>query len=213
MSVSLRWIILVTLVLALILVPFALFGERIEQWTHDFIASAAERPGWVILVLGGLLATDILLPVPSSLASTACGFLLGFAPGALTSFVGMGISCIVGFFLGSKLGRPFATRMVGEDEIARLERLSARLGDWAIVMARPVPVLAEASVLFAGVGRIPMARFLTLAFLSNLGISLVYAAVGAFSATVDSFLLAFGGAILLPALAMLALRKPAASQA
>jgi len=38
--------------------------------------------------------------------------------------------------------------------------------------------------------------------LSNLGISAVYAAVGAFSSNVNSFLLAFFGAILAPAAAM-----------
>ncbi len=207
MSVSLRWIVLVVIILALILVPFALWGEQIEGWTHAFIAAAQDRPGLVVVVLGGLLAFDIILPVPSSLASTTCGFLLGFIPGTLTSFVGMVISSVLGFTLGERLGRPFASKLVGADELQRLESLSRQFGDWAIIVARPVPVLAEASVLFAGMGRMSMLRFMLLSSLANLGISLVYAAVGAFSATEGSFLLAFAGAIIVPGLAMFLFRE------
>jgi uncharacterized membrane protein YdjX (TVP38/TMEM64 family) len=207
MSVSLRWIALVVVVLALILVPFAIWGEQVEAWTHHFIESAGDNAGWVMVVLGGLLALDILLPVPSSLVSTACGFLLGFMPGMLTSLAGMIISNALGFTMGAQLGRPFAHKLVGKAELQRLEQLSQQLGDWAIIVARPVPVLAEASVLFAGMGRMSMPRFMILSGLASLGISLVYAAVGAFSATEGSFLLAFAGAILVPGLAMLVFRK------
>jgi membrane protein DedA with SNARE-associated domain len=72
-----------------------------------------------------------------------------------------------------------------------------------IVICRAVPVLAEASVLFAGVTRMPFRRFLLLAGLSNLGIAVTYSAVGAYALEAESFLLAFAGAIILPGIAML----------
>jgi membrane protein DedA with SNARE-associated domain len=84
-----------------------------------------------------------------------------------------------------------------------------------IVITRPVPVLAEASVLFAGMSRMPTGQFMLLTMLSNLGISAVYAAVGAFSANANSFLLAFAGSILIPLVAMLAAktrRKPQSTE-
>jgi uncharacterized membrane protein YdjX (TVP38/TMEM64 family) len=155
------------------------------------------------LVLGSLLATDILVPVPSSLTSTAAGFFLGLAGGTATSLAGMTVSCVVGYWLGARFGRPVANRLVGEQELARLEKLRQRFGDWVIVVTRAVPVLAEASVLFAGISGMPMHQFLLLSTLSNLGISAVYAAVGTFSATVNSFLFAFGGSILVPLVAMI----------
>jgi hypothetical protein len=46
-----------------------------------------------------------------------------------------------------------------------------------------------------------------LSTLSNLGVSAVYAAVGAFSATVNSFLFAFGGSILVPLVAMILAKR------
>jgi uncharacterized membrane protein YdjX (TVP38/TMEM64 family) len=201
-----RWVLLSTGVLAIILVPFLLFGEQIETWTENFLESASKQSTWVALVLGSLLAIDILVPVPSSLTSTAAGFFLGLAGGTATSLAGMTISCVVGYWLGARFGRPVANRLVGEQELARLEKLSQRFGDWVIVVTRAVPMLAEASALFAGISGMPMRQFLLLSTLSNLGISAVYAAVGAFSATVNSFLFAFGGSILVPLVAMILMK-------
>lgn len=209
---ALRWLLLAGLVFAVILIPFFLFGPQIEAWTERFIESAARQSGWVAVVLGSLLAFDILLPVPSSLASTAAGLLLGFVKGLITSLVGMTICCAIGFWLGARFGRSAARRIVGDSELKRLEELSRRFGNWAIVIARPVPMLAEASVLFAGMSGVPVYQFLLLSTLSNLGISAVYAAVGALSATTNSFLLAFAGSILVPLVAMLATRRRAPPQ-
>ena len=38
---GLQWIVLVTLVLALIIVPFMLYGDRIDAWTQGCLESAA----------------------------------------------------------------------------------------------------------------------------------------------------------------------------
>jgi hypothetical protein len=48
-----------------------------------------------------------------------------------------------------------------------------------------------------------------LASLANLGISLAYAGTGAFAASRESFLLAFAGAVTIPAIAMFLLRRTA----
>jgi uncharacterized membrane protein YdjX (TVP38/TMEM64 family) len=115
----------------------------------------------------------------------------------------MTAGCVIGFWLGKKYGRSAACKIVGESELERLESLSRRVGNWVVVISRPVPVLAEASVLFAGISGMPIGQFLLLTILSNLGISAVYAAVGALSANANSFLLAFAGSILIPLVAMI----------
>jgi len=201
------WLLLGALLLAFILLPFFLFGAQIETWTRAFLESAASRPLLIAMVLGGLLATDILLPVPSSVVSTAAGLLLGFVGGMLTSLVGMIISCVAGFWLGARFGRPLADRMVGAGELCWLEEKGRRLGDWVVVVARPIPVLAEASVILAGMSRMRTHRFMMLTTLSNLGVSAVYAAIGALSATINSFLLAMAGSILVPWLAMIIYKR------
>ena len=105
-----------------------------------------------------------------------------------------------------------ARRFVGEAGLQRASALAARYGDFILLASRPVPVLAEATVIFAGLVRTPLARFLQLTGLSNLGIALAYGAIGAFSMQMNSFWLALAGAIVLPAVAALAARlwlKPA----
>jgi len=201
------WLLLGLIILAFILIPFLLFADAIEMWTQDFLESAGERSALVAAVLGTLLAIDILLPVPSSVVSTAAGLFLGFTGGMMTSLMGMTFSCSVGFWLGGRFGRPIASRLVGTGELQRLEDISRRVGDWLIVVARPVPVLAEASILFAGMSRMPTHRFMLLTTLSNLGISAVYAGIGALSATLNSFLLAVAASILVPLLAMMIMRR------
>jgi uncharacterized membrane protein YdjX (TVP38/TMEM64 family) len=202
-----RWIVFVVLLLALILIPFALFGQLIERWTEHFLDSASKYSLWVAFILALLLASDILMPIPSSLVSTAAGYFLGFAGGLATSWIGMMISCSLGYWLGKKFGRPLTSQLVGERDLARLEQVSARYGRWAIVVARPVPVLAESSILCAGVSRMAWPSFFVLCVFSNLGVSAVYAGVGSLSATTNTFLMAFAGAVLVPGLVMWIARK------
>ena len=197
------WTIITIVALAVIIVPFVLFGERVDAWTTAFIEGPRQHAGVVSLALGGLLGSDILLPVPSSIVSTACGLLLGFVRGTLTSLAGMIVSCGAGYALAAGLGRPFVKRMVGDDSMRHFEALDRRFGFWAIILSRPVPVLAEVSVLFAGLGRMPFGRFFLLTTLSNLAISAIYAWIGAYAADLNAFLLAVAGSVLLPGIGML----------
>ena len=156
--------------------------------------------------LAALLAGDVVLPIPSSLLSTAAGSLLGLWSGALVTWTGMTVGCGIGYALGIGPGRKATRRFVGEQEIARVSRLHARIGDWIVVVFRAVPVLAEASVVFAGVAGMSARRFFLMAGLSNAGVAMTYAAVGAYAMKVESFLPAFAGAVGLPGLVMLLLR-------
>lgn len=197
-----RWLWIGAVALAAILVPFAVFGKAIDRWTDAFLLTTSGHPAVTALVLGGLLATDIVLPVPSSIVSTACGWTLGLVAGTLVSLTGMTLSCAAGFTVGRVLGARAVARFVGAAEMARAERLNRRYGDWIVILARPVPVLAEASVLFVGLGAMSWRRFMALSLLSNLGVSAVYAFVGATCIGAGSFLPALAGSILLPWLVM-----------
>lgn len=188
--------------LAFILTPFFLWGDQIEAWATTFVRSG---PGWwqAAGVVTALLASDILLPIPSSLLSVAGGALLGFAGGLAASWIGMTLGCLLGYELGKRAPR----RWLSDAEIARMQNAQRKYGDWILILFRSTPVLAEASVLFSGFMRVPRGRFLAWCALSNLGISAVYAAAGAFFSGKDSFLLAFLAAVLLPAVTMWLTRR------
>jgi uncharacterized membrane protein YdjX (TVP38/TMEM64 family) len=193
-----RHILFWTVILAVILIPFFVFGHKIEAWTSTLMEENTVARPMAALLLGGLLASDILMPIPSSLASTACGYLLGIVLGTLVSFIGMTISSIAGYWLGRKPGSFAFSKSMGEREARKLSDLNKKFGRWLIVIARPVPVLAEASVFFAGVSHMPFKTFMVLVSLSNLGISAVYAVVGSLSADMNTFMIAFGASMGLP---------------
>jgi uncharacterized membrane protein YdjX (TVP38/TMEM64 family) len=196
-----RWAIVWAILIGLVLVPFFLFESQFNAFAARM--TGTETAAWLAgISIFGLLALDVLLPVPSSIVSTAAGVLLGFWTGSAVVWVGMTVACLMGYALGSRASGA-ARRFVGDDGLRRAESLMTRYGDYTIVLCRPVPVLAEASVIFAGIIRAPFGRFLLLSMLSNLGIALGYAAFGAFSMRIDSFLAAFLGALLLPGIAIL----------
>jgi len=199
-----RWFLISVLLLALIVVPFVMFGDQFDRLGASMMRG--DLAGWPAAALvSSFLALDIILPVPSSIVSTGAGALFGFARGTAVIWVGMMAGAILGYFLGAR-ATGATRRFVGADSLARAERVASDYGDWAIVICRPVPVLAEASVILAGLMHTPWRRFTVLTATSNLGIAAAYAAIGAYSMSVGSFLLTFAGAIALPGLTMLVAR-------
>jgi uncharacterized membrane protein YdjX (TVP38/TMEM64 family) len=147
----------------------------------------------------GLLSADVLLPVPSSMVSTASGYLLGFWQGLAASWLGMTLACLIGYGIG-RFAKPLAIRIVGEEDLERFSHHEA--GAWVVAGSRAVPVLAEASVIVCGMAARPLGRFLFVCCLADLGLSVAYAAIGAWALHTQSFLLAFVGALLVPWIAI-----------
>lgn len=196
-----RWALLWLILIGLVLLPFLLFEEQFNAFAEHVTRSESSQ--WLVAAaVFGLLALDVFLPVPSSIVSTAAGVFLGFLAGAAVVWAGMMAGCALGYVVGSR-GSGAARRLVGSDGIERASDLVRRYGELTIVLCRPVPVLAEASVVFAGLVHAPFGRFLRLTAVSNLGIALGYSAFGAYSLRVDSFLAAFIGALLLPGVFLL----------
>ncbi|MEZ5401702.1 MAG: VTT domain-containing protein [Bryobacteraceae bacterium] len=193
-----RLLLLVGVLLAAILAPFFLWEGQIQAAIEAFLASPHAKL-WTAIGIAAILALDILLPVPSSIVSTAAGTLLGLGLGTAASFAGMTAGCLLGYAAGL---RAPVDRMLKPDELERMRAAQHRWGDWMLAVFRPVPVLAEASVVFAGLTRAPFHRFLTLTSLANLGISLIYTTAGALFPSLGSFFYALAAAILLPGIAM-----------
>ena len=107
-------------VLAVPIVPFLIFGqERMERALNEW----REHPPPPMIVAGavvGLLATDIFLPIPSSLVSTLAGWQLGAVGGTAASWIGMSLGAAIGFALARQLvecgGQDAASRSQGRKE-------------------------------------------------------------------------------------------------
>jgi len=134
------------------LVPFVLIGELPgERWLS--------HAGGDALGFGaagaGLLALDVLLPIPSSIVGALLGGRLGFAAGFAWTLAGLCAGHALGYALGRLVPQRFASELPAAPSLA------------LVFLSRPVPVLAEAVAIAAGVERMPLRWFLASAALGN----------------------------------------------
>ena len=195
-----RWALLIGLLLAAILVPFLVFEKQVGELLGAAFQAAQGHPWIGGAIVVGLLAGDVVLPVPSSLVSAFAGAAYSWAAGAAIIWIGMVLGCLAAYGLGASAGRFLALPVVGEAELARARRLFADAGPAMLIVARAVPVLAEASALAAGAARMPLVPFLAATGVANAGVAVAYAATGAAAASSGSFLIVFLGLAAVPAI-------------
>lgn len=142
-----------------------------------------------VALLGvGLLVADVLIPVPSSLVMVAHGALFGTLGGTLLSLIGALGAAALGFWIGRR-GGPLLDRLMTPDDRARGDRLIARHGALAIILSRPLPILAETVSIIAGTSPLTYKRLLTATTLGALPPALIYALAGAAATELDDQLL------------------------
>jgi uncharacterized membrane protein YdjX (TVP38/TMEM64 family) len=148
--------------------------------------------GWLAAALGvGLLVADVFLPVPSSVVMIAHGALFGVGTGTVLSLVGSLGAAALGFLVGRRSER-LLVRLVSPEEKARADRLLRRHGALAVVVTRPIPLLAETTAILAGASPLGWGRMLGATFAGSLPPALLYALTGATSRSFGSGVLMFG---------------------
>jgi uncharacterized membrane protein YdjX (TVP38/TMEM64 family) len=149
------------------------------------------RGGAMAAVVGvSLLVADVVLPVPSSLVMIAHGALFGVVTGSLLSLAGMIGAAMVGFSIGRR-GERLLKRFVSEAERRRVNAMLDRWGALAIVITRPVPILAETCAILAGASPISWTKALVASIAGSLPPALLYALTGSVSASFQSGALMF----------------------
>ncbi|MCG6965472.1 MAG: VTT domain-containing protein, partial [Chromatiaceae bacterium] len=156
--------VLILVALLIPVVPFLIIGELPgERW----LSSADENALTFGLSGAGLLASDVLLPIPSSIIGTMLGARLGLLPGWLWGFLGMTTGNLIGYAAGRLLLARFGTRLPRAPTLV------------AVFLTRPVPVLAEAMAFTAGAERVRVLPFLMVCAAGNAIYALVLALDGA----------------------------------
>lgn len=184
-------------ILAIPIVPFLLFGTQVEGWFAAWQEDPPAAPAVAAVVIG-LLATDIFLPIPSSVVATLAGYQLGAVGGTAAAWTGMTLGAVIGFALARWLGPRFVAWMTRHSDLARTQALTDRFGPLILVLGRGVPVLAEATVLLMGMHALSWRRFLPPVLLANLGLAVAYAAFGELAEKYHVLPLALGVSIALP---------------
>lgn len=200
-----RSLSLIGSVMALLLVLFLVFGGSFEGWTAAALSAGIPPPILAFLIFI-LLAADIFLPVPSTLLAVAAGAAFGPVFGTAIVAAGLTAGAAIGFFLARRLGAPFCRKLIGEKEFERLSSLLNRYGPVLLVVLRPIPILAETSVLAAGAAGAGAKRALIAIIMTNLGISVAYTILGAWASDGEAFLVVLAASILVPGLGWTAAR-------
>jgi uncharacterized membrane protein YdjX (TVP38/TMEM64 family) len=166
-------------------------GIRLEPLAASWIARAG---GGSAATIVALLAADLFLPIPSSLVMILSGAAFGVVWGSALSLVGSIGGEWLGFELVRRYGRRVSSKMVGDDELARLSRVFARHGAAAVVVTRALPVVMETMSVVAGLSAMRRRTFLLASAIGTVPIVIVYAYAGAVSRQAGS---------LVPAIVML----------
>lgn len=143
-----------------------------------------------------LLTLDIFLPVPSSLIMIANGALFGIVFGSLLSLVGNLSAALIGFFIGRR-GGSLLDQFISRSQRSQANRLLEKWGLLAIIVTRPLPLLAETTVIMAGTSAISWQRMALASLAGALPASLLYAITGATAASFNNSLLTFGLVLLI----------------
>lgn len=192
-----RTLPLMCVVLLVPVLPFLFFGGQLESWLRGVTENPPSVIATTVLVIG-LLSTDILLPIPSSVVSTLSGWQLGWWGGTLATWTGMNLGAIIGFALARRWGTPFALWFSQVKNLERIRPMSDRYGPFVLVITRAMPVFAEAAVLICGIHQLAWRRFLLAVILSNLGIALAYSTFGDYAEEHQWLPLALAVAVVLP---------------
>lgn len=184
------WIFTATLLLAMLLLFFVVQALHLPFLAEDTTFLLSQEK-WVAAVAGvGLLLVDVVAPAPSSIVMLANGMLFGVIAGTLLSLVGGMGAALLGYWLGTR-GDALGRRWFGETAFARAHEFFQQHGLIAVIVSRPVPILAEAVMIIAGITRMPVRKLLLAVLLGLLPTALIYAVAGASALNLQSGLYIF----------------------
>ena len=175
--------------------------DLLDGPVREAITAVYAAVGYLGVALWVALET-VIIPIPSELVLPFAGFLVGadaagvvplepltgapwaILPLTLAATVGSLVGGLLSYAIGARLGRPVllvvgARFGVGERELGRVEGWFERYGARAALFGRLVPVLRSVVGYTAGLGRMPIGRYLLYTALGSLPCNLLLISAGA----------------------------------
>lgn len=159
--------------------------------------------GPVILILVNA-AQIVVAPVPGYVVQGAAGWVFGAIPGAIYGLIGLALGAFLAATLARTLGRPFVTRVVGDERLGRWEHVirAEKSWVWGLLLLGPV---GDIPYFLAGLSSFPIPRLVLMAVVIRSPSVLIASAIGAGAVTMSTPLIVasvvvIGGALILFAL-------------
>jgi uncharacterized membrane protein YdjX (TVP38/TMEM64 family) len=170
----------VLIIVGFVVLFSAMFGlaEWLQiSWLTDPSAKMQENK-WLAAVVGSsLLVLDIVLPVPASIVMGVNGQLFGVALGTVVSLFGTMAAATIGFLIGRN-GGALLDKVLKPEERSQGDRILKKWGPLAIIVLRPVPMLAETITILAGTSGMSWSTFLVSALLGSVPMCYLFAVAG-----------------------------------
>ena len=149
-----------------------------EAWVGDPLNWLRELGAWAALINLLLLWSDVILPVPSSLCMIANGSIFGVYYGASLSLIGGVGATLISYYIGKRYQSYMLSEM-SESERDEAYLYLTKWGAFAIVISRPVPILAESIAILSGTLPLSPLRLSAYAAIGHLIPCILYAVTGA----------------------------------
>lgn len=149
----------------------------ILEFLGRFIISVISQAGYLgIVLLMGIESACI--PLPSEVIMPFSGYLVSVGRFNLTwvavaGAFGCNVGSLAAYYVGSLGGRPLVEKygryvLITRHDLEMADRFFARYGDWAVFIARLLPVIRTFIALPAGIARMNFLRFNIYTFLGSL---------------------------------------------
>ncbi len=147
------------------------------EFLARFITSFISATGYLgIVVLMSIESACI--PLPSEIIMPFSGYLVFLGRFqlvwvAVAGALGCNLGSLAAYYVGSWGGRPLVERygryvLITHHDLALADRFFTRYGDWAVFIARLLPVIRTFIALPAGIARMNVVRFNLFTFLGSL---------------------------------------------
>jgi membrane protein DedA with SNARE-associated domain len=157
------------------------------EFLGRFIIAVISSSGYAGILL--LMAIEsACIPLPSEVIMPFSGYLVSTGrfnlwAVAVVGALGCNLGSLVAYYLGAWGGRPLVERygryvLMSRHDLEIADRFFARYGEWAVFIARLLPVVRTFIALPAGISRMNVWRFHLYTFLGSLPWCLVLAYIG-----------------------------------
>ena len=180
-SSTLKIVLFVGFVMALVIVPFLIFGEQLESSVLPWMESREQQVGLLTVVGILLLAADSVAPVPATVVIMFMAWKGGWVAGIVGGTVGMALGVLAAGWLGREAVGRIAPKFIPDAELARLRESLQRRLVLTLACLRSVPVMAETSVIVAAATGVPVRRIFWATLLPNFIVSVIYSVAAATS--------------------------------
>ena len=193
-------ILLTGLVASILMIgSFLLWGGDMELlFAEDGVPKTLGPNGWLLVV--GLLALDVFLPVPATAALAALGMTYGPWLGGLYGCTGTFLAGSLGYGICRLANEKVARFLAGDVGMTMGKKFFRGSGAWAIALSRWTILLPELLSCFAGLVRMPAKTYFAALACGVIPMSFAYAWIGSTEAAQENPLLALGLSAAIPVL-------------